>query len=366
MGTETDGSWDTRTQALIGNWGFGCLLSILSVGLSGTDLGLISQFTLFWSVAFIFLCVCFSFLLYEVIRARGGQTFHIPPVVKFFLLSILLLLLFISDCIFVNKLSEAASGSELKSQFTAAAIFGWFLLIPVGSNARIYLRIHQGVPSDGTPPAPGVVKNPNMNGDNPLTSVAIGSSSTAEPELFTAKYAYTAQDNFELSFPAGALIEVYDKSQSPDWWIGNYNGRQGQVPSNYLTPAPNASNPRRQTYAQQLIGTDHPDLVQYPWFHGKISREDSEGLLLQARYKTGAFLVRESQTSAGSFSLSLKYSDDKVTHFKIEKHSNGKYDVNGAQFDTIAKLVEKYKTEMIISRSGAKTLLLDPVQRKLG
>ena len=45
----------------------------------------------------------------------------------------------------------------------------------------------------------------------------------------------------------------------------------------------------------------------YSWFHGKLQkgREDAEALLKDYRDINGAFLVRESATFAGDYSLSF-------------------------------------------------------------
>ena len=48
-------------------------------------------------------------------------------------------------------------------------------------------------------------------------------------------------------------------------------------------------------------------LVPYRWFHGKLTggRIDAERLLVDYRDKNGAFLVRESATFTGDYSLSF-------------------------------------------------------------
>lgn len=47
-----------------------------------------------------------------------------------------------------------------------------------------------------------------------------------------ASYDYSAQDQGELSFQEGDIIQVV--SQHPSgWWTGELNGRKGTFPSNF-------------------------------------------------------------------------------------------------------------------------------------
>ena len=48
-----------------------------------------------------------------------------------------------------------------------------------------------------------------------------------------ALYGRTATETNELSFPKGAIIDVFDKDDS-GWWLAQYNGMQGYVPRNYV------------------------------------------------------------------------------------------------------------------------------------
>ncbi|SCU83886.1 LAFA_0D06502g1_1 [Lachancea sp. 'fantastica'] len=54
-------------------------------------------------------------------------------------------------------------------------------------------------------------------------------------ETVTALYDYQAQAEGDLSFPAGAVIQVVDRTDSTEgWWTGLYNGHQGVFPANYV------------------------------------------------------------------------------------------------------------------------------------
>lgn len=58
---------------------------------------------------------------------------------------------------------------------------------------------------------------------------------------------------------------------------------------------------------------------QLSWFHGKISRENSEDILRNETRENGLFLVRDSSTSIGDFVLSVLY-EDEVCHYQIRRH----------------------------------------------
>ena len=60
-------------------------------------------------------------------------------------------------------------------------------------------------------------------------------SMTAGGETVTALYEYQAQAAGDLSFPAGAVIEIVERTPDVnEWWTGRYNGQQGVFPGNYV------------------------------------------------------------------------------------------------------------------------------------
>ncbi|KAG5417855.1 hob1 [Candida metapsilosis] len=76
-----------------------------------------------------------------------------------------------------------------------------------------------------SPPPPAYVNTP------PAT--AAPAAAPAAAEVCIALYDYTAQAQGDLSFPAGATIEIINKDD-PGWWMGKYNGVTGLFPSNYI------------------------------------------------------------------------------------------------------------------------------------
>ncbi|XP_035014668.1 proto-oncogene tyrosine-protein kinase Src isoform X4 [Hippoglossus stenolepis] len=84
------------------------------------------------------------------------------------------------------------------------------------------------------------------------------------------------------------------------------------------------------------------------WYFGKITRRDSERLLLSLENRRGTFLVRESETTKGAFCLSvLDYDNTKglnVKHYKIRKlDSGGYYITSRTQFSNLQQLVNHYR-----------------------
>ncbi|XP_058038931.1 growth factor receptor-bound protein 7 isoform X1 [Ahaetulla prasina] len=81
-----------------------------------------------------------------------------------------------------------------------------------------------------------------------------------------------------------------------------------------------------------------------PWFHGHISREDSQRLIIQQGLVDGLFLVRESQRNPKGFVLSLSHTQ-KVKHYLIlpcEEEGRLYYSMDDGQtrFADLIQLVE--------------------------
>uniref|UniRef100_A0A8C6DDR8 Protein-tyrosine-phosphatase n=1 Tax=Moschus moschiferus TaxID=68415 RepID=A0A8C6DDR8_MOSMO len=113
----------------------------------------------------------------------------------------------------------------------------------------------------------------------------------------------------------------------------------------------------------------HPLGCQDPtserWYHGHLSGKEAEKLLME-KGRPGSFLVRESQSKPGDFVLSvltqqLDRADrqQRVTHIMI----HFQYDVGGGeQFDTLGDLVERYRKNPLVERSGVVVHLRQPLK----
>uniref|UniRef100_W5MYR5 Tyrosine-protein kinase n=1 Tax=Lepisosteus oculatus TaxID=7918 RepID=W5MYR5_LEPOC len=153
-------------------------------------------------------------------------------------------------------------------------------------------------------------------------------SATGGVTFFVALYDYEARTSDDLSFKKGDRFQIINNTEG-DWWEARSinTGKKGYIPSNYVAPA---------------------DSIQAEeWYFGKMGRKDAERLLLNPGNQRGTFLVRESETTKGAYSLSIRDWDemkgDNVKHYKIRKLDNGGYYITTrAQFETLQKLVKHY------------------------
>lgn len=92
-----------------------------------------------------------------------------------------------------------------------------------------------------SPTATGFQQSPTTAGSYgqsaPPPAYSMSTATTAPPaaNTVTALYDYQAQAPGDLSFTAGAVIEVVQRTDDPnEWWTGRYNGQQGVFPGNYV------------------------------------------------------------------------------------------------------------------------------------
>ncbi|NXF31686.1 GRAP protein, partial [Nyctibius bracteatus] len=81
------------------------------------------------------------------------------------------------------------------------------------------------------------------------------------------------------------------------------------------------------------------------WYAGRISRHLAEEQLLQRKHP-GAFLIRDSESAPGEFSISVNYGQH-VQHFKVLRERNGKYFLWEEKFNSLNELVDFYRTTTI-------------------
>ncbi|XP_058535208.1 src-like-adapter 2 isoform X1 [Ochotona princeps] len=135
------------------------------------------------------------------------------------------------------------------------------------------------------------------------------------------------------SFPAGSQTEpslrlgepVTILSEDGDWWtvLSDASGREYSIPS-------------------VLVAR-----VSHGWLYEGLSREKAEDLLLLPGNTGGAFLIRESQTRRGCYSLSVRLSRpaswDRIRHYRIQHLDNGwLYISPRLTFPSLQALVDHY------------------------
>ncbi|XP_017549731.1 proto-oncogene tyrosine-protein kinase Src isoform X3 [Pygocentrus nattereri] len=152
---------------------------------------------------------------------------------------------------------------------------------------------------------------------------------------FVALYDYESRTASDLSFRKGERLQIVNNTRKlncreGDWWLARSltTGESGYIPSNYVAPS---------------------DSIQAEeWYFGKITRRDSERLLLSLENRRGTFLVRESETTKGAYCLSVLDFDNmkglNVKHYKIRKlDSGGFYITSRTQFSNLQQLVSHYR-----------------------
>lgn len=105
--------------------------------------------------------------------------------------------------------------------------------------------------------------------------------------------------------------------------------------------------------SRDAVGSWHGDRQPHlaalcRWYSGRISRQLAEEILMK-RNHPGAFLVRESESSPGEFSVSVNYGDQ-VQHFKVLREVPGKYHLWEEKFDSLNELVAFYRTTTIAKK----------------
>ncbi|XP_046682989.1 tyrosine-protein kinase Abl isoform X3 [Homalodisca vitripennis] len=159
-----------------------------------------------------------------------------------------------------------------------------------------------------------------------------------DPQLFVALYDFQAGGENQLSLKKGEQVRILSYNKSGEWCEAHSSsGQVGWVPSNYVTPV--------------------NSLEKHSWYHGPISRNAAEYLLSSGI--NGSFLVRESESSPGQRSISLRY-EGRVYHYRINEDTDGKvYVTTESKFNTLAELVHHHS----MHSDGLITQLLYPAPK---
>lgn len=134
-----------------------------------------------------------------------------------------------------------------------------------------------------------------------------------------ALFSFAASEADEISFQKGDIVKVTEMEEDSCWVIAEIQGKRGYIPENYIS------------------------LLPHPWFAGAVLRLEAEQRLRWQ--ETGVFLVRESESAPGEFSLSVSYGD-RVEHFRVLE-GGGQYSIWDKSFCSLNRLVEYYRTHSI-------------------
>ncbi|XP_064481076.1 tyrosine-protein kinase SRK2-like isoform X1 [Ornithodoros turicata] len=152
--------------------------------------------------------------------------------------------------------------------------------------------------------------------------------SSPSAKIAVALYPYNARDVNDLSFQKGDRLQV-NNDTDPDWWFAKHLTTQetGHVPSNYVA------------YEKTIQSQE--------WFFGTVTRKEAERLLLLPGNASGTYLIRNSENSAGIFSLSVRDHNetkgDHVKHYRIRATEDVTFYITSKMtFPTLDDLVAYY------------------------
>ncbi|XP_030055084.1 LOW QUALITY PROTEIN: tyrosine-protein kinase FRK [Microcaecilia unicolor] len=179
-----------------------------------------------------------------------------------------------------------------------------------------------------------VISNPmvqppvNLQPSQPVARAPAQRASLSS-KFYVALYDYQARTTEDLSFKAGELLEVIngEDTQHSGWWharaLGSAHRKEGYIPSNFVAP--------------------FKSIEAEPWFFRDLKRMDAEKQLLYPGVEAGAFLIRDSETQRGDYSLSV-FDGTSVKHYRIKRLDTGEYFVARKKtFLDVTALVEYYK-----------------------
>ncbi|KAM9527810.1 src-like-adapter 2 [Guaruba guarouba] len=162
-------------------------------------------------------------------------------------------------------------------------------------------------------------------------STAAAAPGTAQPLLPAQAAPGGVQALALCDFPSGsgAVLRMGEQlrvlSEDGDWWLvaSEVSGKECHIPSSCVAR------------------------IRHRWLYEGVSRQKAEELLLRPGNRSGSFLIRESQTRRGGFSLSVRRCErgcwPTVTHYRIHRLDNGwLYIVPRLTFPSLHSLVEHY------------------------
>ncbi|CAH3121816.1 unnamed protein product, partial [Porites lobata] len=168
--------------------------------------------------------------------------------------------------------------------------------------------------------------------------------------------------DFTLSLRQGGKV-THIKIQNTGDFYDLYGGEKFATLSElilFYTENPGQLREKQGEVIELKFPLNSTDPTSERWFHGHISGEEAETMMLE-KGKNGSFLVRQSRSKPGDFVLTVRL-EDKITHIMI-RHlvGDGKYDVGGGEkFNDLTDLVEHYKTNPMVEKSGTVVQLKIP------
>ncbi|XP_078450794.1 tyrosine-protein kinase HCK-like [Lampetra fluviatilis] len=179
--------------------------------------------------------------------------------------------------------------------------------------------------------APGgiYVRDPTLRPQKAQSIVDVTLPGMREPpvDLVVALYDFEQLNPDDMGFKKGDKMRIIE--ERGEWWMAELmdGSQKGYIPSNYVAKA--------------------NSLETEEWFFSGVSRKEGERLLLAPGNSIGAYLLRDSESNKGSYSLSVRDYDitngDVVRHYKIRTLDNGGYFISARlTFPDLFALIKHY------------------------
>lgn len=216
-------------------------------------------------------------------------------------------------------------------------------------------------------------------------------------EVVITLYAFDAQNAEELSFRKGERLEILEHpAHDPEWWKArNSKGCTGLVPTNYIEVIEHNPSSSVDNFANQSIVIDKRAMIipaptngysfgsskidspprtlmpplngpyaSQPWYYGRLTRDESDSQL-NGRGVDGDFLVRDSESNPGDYSISLK-GTGRNKHFWVQVDSTNKtFKIGTRTFTTMDALLKHYMSSPIYTndKTNERLFLVRPLPR---
>ncbi|XP_055958828.1 tyrosine-protein kinase ITK/TSK [Patella vulgata] len=162
-----------------------------------------------------------------------------------------------------------------------------------------------------------------------------------EKLVYIAIYDFEPAEDGDLELIQGEEYTILDKSKEHWWQAEDRNKRSGYIPANYV----------KKKFGLEIYG----------WYYKDITRDRTESILME-QAKEGGFLVRDSTSTPGLYTVSVytengKVGRDSVSHYHIRKNVNEQFYISHQHcFETIPELIHYHKH----NSGGLTTRLREP------
>uniref|UniRef100_A0A1X7TJR5 Tyrosine-protein kinase n=1 Tax=Amphimedon queenslandica TaxID=400682 RepID=A0A1X7TJR5_AMPQE len=146
-------------------------------------------------------------------------------------------------------------------------------------------------------------------------------------KLFIASYNFETLYQYELTLKKGEVLEVVKYNENRQWWYMHslHTDKEGYVPINYITP----------------IEGEYSPMYNNNIYYHKVSHNEAKKRLSQGDTQAGTFLIRDSESNPGQYTLSLSIGFGN-RHYRINITFNKYHIYPDVQFDSLNDLIHHY------------------------